>query len=1097
MTNSTLQDVFRFTSLRAPKTPKDEKWYCRYAKDNFFSYIEEIQWLDRNLLDKDISKIGAKIFYDVFCDKTKDHRKIIDEVVELDGFGRKVLVECTEPKTIPISTQKIINGLPSETEYTYSEYIENLASLSGKGEIYSWFLSHTIQGFTPKLDLAERIIQTHLINFNKQKLICQLQNALQISNLSDFVLDVKIENGRVSPQTGNTEKFKNIKGNLFDLLYFLYISKRKFPVNLDHIIRQIQTLHVIEFLAYDDFAHDYEVERRREGCNWIVNWLYRLFNPASDSLQKSMVNKRVPIDASLIGINDACDISEFTAIGIFVTEPYINSREDLLAFFSVQPIVHPIFSRLNYFHIPFNNIRPVGISDLKIVKQILVRYEAGEIAHVENVLKGENKERIHRRLDTVESFISDETTRENETNRETQTTDRNEMQRETERTINEAMNFNMDASVHYSGIVDATLRAGYSSDRSTEESNRNATNFAKEVIQKSAERITQRTQSLRTARRTSETEETNRHGLNNEGKDKHIIGIYRYINKRYKAQIFNYGERMMFEFLIPEPSEFYKKTIENKNNNISVEEFQPIQLFKTLEQRGINDKLLITKEIVEEYSDKSQLDTAFESYPYLTKVEKKETRLLYAGKATKIINPLNGQVIVDIPKIIKDNTIEGIFSADIESTMERSEEIKWGEQGETVNPDTLTLIANSKITISAKFIAMAHDGHHFDKSVQEWKRPDQHAWIYLECAELKLKIEVAVTEEKNVMVTNFNEIDVSGFPSPNARNSIVLNNKSATNLIFKSKSDWCRFYFIEITILQEEDPATIDKWKEKVYNDINVKIDERNKEIKKANDDGKKEFDKAQKKLYEDSLFKIIGKNQEINRVIVNEELHKHAITLFAKEFDKDSDGDLLTDNPIDHEVESIKKNIGTAKKKDANGTELNECESNPINVIECKIFPVINIEKARKKGEVVQFLEQAFEWDKISYLLYPYFYGDKSRWMETYDHYDNEEKDTAFVSFLRAGYARVLVPVRDSHRDAVLQFLYNRQPWNGGSAPVIGDDLYLPIYEELRNQTDEYYKAVPEGEPWEYVLPTSLIYLQEDANLPVFSSNFPVSTST
>lgn len=34
-------------------------------------------------------------------------------------------------------------------------------------------------------------------------------------------------------------------------------------------------------------------------------------------------------------------------------------------------------------------VAPVGIGDLKVTKQQLVRYEAGEVAHIENVLARE------------------------------------------------------------------------------------------------------------------------------------------------------------------------------------------------------------------------------------------------------------------------------------------------------------------------------------------------------------------------------------------------------------------------------------------------------------------------------------------------------------------------------------------------------------------------------------------------------------------------------------------------------------------------------------------------------------------------------------
>jgi hypothetical protein len=38
-------------------------------------------------------------------------------------------------------------------------------------------------------------------------------------------------------------------------------------------------------------------------------------------------------------------------------------------------------------------------------------------------------------------------------------------------------------------------------------------------------------------------------------------------------------------------------------------------------------------------------------------------------------------------------------------------------------------------------------------------------------------------------------------------------------------------------------------------------------------------------------------------------------------------------------------------------------------------------------------------------------------------------------------------------------------------------------------NSYDDLAKATPEGEPWDVVLPTTLVYLQDDATLPVFEA--------
>jgi hypothetical protein len=63
------------------------------------------------------------------------------------------------------------------------------------------------------------------------------------------------------------------------------------------------------------------------------------------------------------------------------------------------------------------SIRPVGIGDLLLVKQHVLRYEGGELAHVENVLKSEHLSRETRRLERTETVVLTEQERTKEEER--------------------------------------------------------------------------------------------------------------------------------------------------------------------------------------------------------------------------------------------------------------------------------------------------------------------------------------------------------------------------------------------------------------------------------------------------------------------------------------------------------------------------------------------------------------------------------------------------------------------------------------------------------------------------------------------------------
>jgi hypothetical protein len=137
---------------------------------------------------------------------------------------------------------------------------------------------------------------------------------------------------------------------------------------------------------------------------------------------------------------------------------------------------------------------------------------------------------------------------------------------------------------------------------------------------------------------------------------------------------------------------------------------------------------------------------------------------------------------------------------------------------------------------------------------------------------------------------------------------------------------------------------------------------------------------------------------------------------------------------------------------------------------------------QANDQGRLVRFFEQAFEWEKMGYVFYPYFWGRMDRWA---DRMQLTDTDPLFEEFLRAGSARVLLSVRPGFEDAVMYYLLWDEPWLGGDLPSIGDPLYLPITEEIRQKTGGSQGEVPQGDPWEITVPTDQVYLRADDELP------------
>lgn len=122
-----------------------------------------------------------------------------------------------------------------------------------------------------------------------------------------------------------------------------------------------------------------------------------------------------------------------------------------------------------------------------------------------------------------------------------------------------------------------------------------------------------------------------------------------------------------------------------------------------------------------------------------------------------------------------------------------------------------------------------------------------------------------------------------------------------------------------------------------------------------------------------------------------------------------------------------------------------------------------------------VKFFEQAFDWDIMAYLFYPYFYAAQKNWKSIYQ--ETEAADPIFQAFLQSGMARAVVPVRPGFEQAVNWFMETGELWEGEGL-VVGEatDRYLSIAEELETTEGVVEKT------WESRVPTALTIVQAES---------------
>jgi len=605
--------------------------------------------------------------------------------------------------------------------------------------------------------------------------------------------------------------------------------------------------------------------------------------------------------------------------------------------------------------------RQPSIGDLQIVREEWQSYEMGEIAHIENAMKGESRERVHKLSSTREELLLIETEQEREETRDLQTTERYELQSEISRAIQEDTKMDIGSSItaSYGVIKEATATFDYATSTSKEESAKQSSSYAKELTERSSARVREKVREQQSVRTVVTVEETNKHVIDNSKSDKHVTGIYRWVNKKYKAQVFNYGKRMMLEFLVPEPAAFLKKTLEGKYVPTIpdyIENRKPIPMDADLHPGAIdriNYVALAKKHGVQLEAPPAEVITVSKAF-HLDKEEYMKDR---------------------IRDFSSENNIA--IGADYEGRRAWGDYLVWTQ--------------------------MKEGGGLFSVAVA-------NALFHKE-----------VTGDGDAE----GEIPVMDLPNVQTGNVPV---------IFRADQLYGYAFNLVVECRLRKEP--FEKWQMSTY----MKIKEHVDKLQLAYEQDKTAFLES---LQLQKAVAMQGKNPDSNRLTERTELKKSVIAMLQKHY--------FDQAPFDQQA------------VDANGK--------------------IKFDVARLERDHIQWFEQAFEWPNISYGFYPYFYNDPSSWQNSLTAED--ANDPQFNAFLQAGAARVVVPVRPNFERAMAFYLATGIIWQGSQVPQVDDPLYVSLVQEIQEQQTADQEGTPVGEPWEYTLPTNLVILQKDGELP------------
>lgn len=599
--------------------------------------------------------------------------------------------------------------------------------------------------------------------------------------------------------------------------------------------------------------------------------------------------------------------------------------------------------------------KQIGIADYLKVEQTTHAYVEGEVAHIENVMAREYREKSTRRLRRSENTTTTSSDTEREQLNDTTTANRFEMQNEISKMMQEARDISAYANATYQPKSAFTLNTGaaFANHKSKEESTRQAVTESQDITARAMDRIVTKVHEERIEKIIEEFEENNSHGLDNRKGDKHVVGVYRWVDKLMKNQIYNYGKRMMFEFMIPEPAKLHLLGMTMNKNAFELVKPEdprkstsmPMKDFSAL----INDVTL--KYWISKYN--VEIDEKPSEIYYLSK-SFSDRDPLFAGSDDQKTQIVSGAGELDIPEGYEVQEVDYVF---------------------TTYPHGFFGFHQAFMTIAGQSAG--------------WLDSISNTQIAGKLTNLKVRKKLAYT--------------FSTAESPIISGSI----NAKCFLAQEARAAWQQKAFNAIILAYEE--ALTE------YN--NATAEENNKAV-----------------VIKDS-------NPNFYRQIENTVLRKNCISYMA-----------------DRTIDSAR---GYGLSGLTTGSTFKDYETNLTS-------------KLDKYTAFVKFMEQAFEWENISYYLYPYYWGNKQNWVELYQ---AENTDPLFRSFLQSGMARVIVTVRPGFEDAVQFYMATGKIWNGGEVPVIGDELYLSIVDEMKEP-----KGEKQGKAWLTRLPTTLNILQAES---------------
>lgn len=675
-------------------------------------------------------------------------------------------------------------------------------------------------------------------------------------------------------------------------------------------------------------------------------------------------------------------------------------------------------------------VRRVCVSDMFTVRQEWRCYVSGEIAEIRNVLAHETHSRKTVRVDERE--VIDTTSREDTTSSQTssESGEESSFSEQTRREID--LDLHAEAQVDVSGtngVTTISASGGFSADFSLSEATERATQIARRATSRAASSVESKVRTERRQRVLTRLTDELRHKLSNQSSN-HTRGVYRWVNRVDRLQIFRFPDRLQLEFQIPEPGRFLLSLMRERQDVPGSIPKPPDRV--VLPPGGID----------------------------------RGNYLAFGAEfgASELPEPPQDRL--------------GVSASLFVSSKETPPDPLWKEQW---NPPTL--VERAEMAVPPNYAAdQATASIHATPLLGSWKSevldPTGRVTDRWEVKERYHSILAGVAVGQVVfsfretglaagaaapgLATQSNGVagGMPGFPQAalEATSTRAINPWVTQKVPVAASVVGASSAVVAVSLSCKLTDEAFERWKQEVYD-----------AVRSAHALWLRDWRAQEARLGDDSSPGALAERGPArHQEMIRTEIRRHIVSW------------MLGESPFLGRPATREAPVLPPPPQPQPQPGPRPPPGAPAGGIDAT--PDIDIEKALETAPDIQFLEQCMEWTNLTWVAYPYFWADRERWR---DLAGIETVDPALGSFLRAGSIRVVLPSRPGFERAVKHWLLYRQPWRSGAAPLPGQSTYVSVAQEIRDQTQPPRDGEP-GESWEVELPTTLLWLDpEDAGLP------------